>query len=105
MTRRTRNLAAMVSVAGIVACAIAVVGFVRDWARGDLDWWQGFAGRDLYLAAGRGYGKGFFAGFFLAFFLVVLSLAVSSWWEQRRRRRREPDAPAKAAIVAVRLES
>lgn len=86
MSLGNRKFAALAAVAGIAFCIAAIARFFRQWIQGDLDLWPGFAGREMYLAAGHGYAKGFAAGFFLAFFLVVLSLAIASWWEQRRRR-------------------
>jgi hypothetical protein len=84
---RSRRTLALVSIAGLATCVVVFVRFFRAWAQGRLDWWPGLHGRDVYLAAGHGYGKGFVVGFFAAFFLVLLSLAVSSWWEARRGRR------------------
>ena len=94
---RNRSFAMFAAVAGITTCGIAAIRFFLDWNRGELDWWNGFAGRELYLAAGRGYGKGFVVGFFLAFSLVVLAIAISSWWESRRALRRRHDESAHAA--------
>lgn len=105
MTVRNRRIAALTAVVGITVCVGAIVHFFRQWTGGNLELWPGFAGRELYLAAGQGYAKGFTVGFFLAFFLIVLSLAVASWWEQRRRRRvRAADAVRRAAVVAVEVD-
>jgi H+/Cl- antiporter ClcA len=102
MSSTNRRYAALAAVAGIALCSAAIARFFRQWIEGDLQWWPGFAGRELYLAAGHGYAKGFAAGFFLAFFLVLLSLAVSSWWEHRRRRRsRATRTIPTTAVVAL----
>lgn len=106
LNARNRPFAALAALGGIAACTAAAIRFFRDWSRGQLDWWDGFAGREMYLAAGRGYGKGFVVGFFLAFSLVVLAIAVSSWWESRRKRRlRRVDAARAAAAVAANVDA
>ncbi len=101
LNARNRSFAALAAVAGIATCALAGIRFLLDWSRGELDWWAGFSGRELYLAAGRGYGKGFVVGFFLAFSLVLLAIAVSSWWENRRARRRREDLARVAGAIAA----
>jgi uncharacterized membrane protein len=105
LNARNRSFAALAAVAGIAVSAIAAIRFILDWSHGELDWWNGFAGRELYLAAGRGYGKGFVVGFFLAFSLVVLAIAVSSWWESRRARRRRERASRAAGAVAANADA
>lgn len=100
LNARNRSFAAFAAVVGIAASAIAATRFFLNWSRGELDWWNGIAGREVYLAAGRGYGRGFVVGFFLAFSLVLLAIAVSSWWESRARRRRERSSRPSGAVAA-----
>ena len=105
LNARNRSFAALAAVAGIAVTAIAAIRFFLDWSRGELDWGSGFAGRELYLAAGRGYGEGFVVGFFLAFSLVLLAIAVSSWWEGRRARRRRERVRAATGTVAANADA
>lgn len=87
MTSTQRRLATLVALAGLLVSAAYFLRFVHGWATNRLPVGDGMSRREVYGVVGKMYADGFVAGFFMAFCLVVLSIAVSSWWEERGRSR------------------
>jgi len=85
MTDRHRRIALVIAPVGIVVCLTALMQFIVMWAMNGLSWSEGMRAQDHYQTVGHFFSRGFVVGFFFSFFLLVLSVAVSSWWEDRRR--------------------
>ena len=86
-----RFLMALVPIAGVVVCLIAVLSFVLTIVQNLLPWSPTQSIRDHYLAVGQSYSQGFMAGFFLCLFLMLAGVVVSGLHHRRPEsaRRRE----------------
>ena len=101
MPPKHRTWAAVVSLVGLTVSASYFLRFLRGWATNALPVGDGMSRREVYGVVGRMYADGFVAGFFTAFSLVVLSIAVSSWWEERERSRERLHRSAHSEPAAV----
>ncbi len=79
-------VAVLVSLAGVVVCAAALLGFVATMATNNLPWYPGLTVQEHYQEIGRSYSQGFIIGFFLCFFLVMGSVSLATWFQGRRRK-------------------
>lgn len=72
-----RLMIAVVPLAGVAVCVIAVVSFVLTIVQNTLPWSPRQTIRDHYLAVGASYSQGFLAGFFLCLFLVLAGIVAT----------------------------